>query len=293
VDAGRTAKGLMLAAGSGVLYGSINVLAKPLDIHPFLKGAIAYLVSATVLSPFLMRLRIQRRDWPKVLAMGLVGGGLAPALLFFGLRETAAADTGLLLTAELVATAALAFLFLGERFRPREAAGLLCLLAAAVLVALASRTGGTGASTFRGVLLVLGAAVCWGVDNAVSARLVGAYAAPGLIAVKGLLGGLASLAAALVVRPALPSLPDAVAMAGLGVVSIAVSSLLFYFALGAVGAARTSAMNVATTALVGAFGGALVLGEYLHALHAAALALVLGGASLLARPGPRAASVPS
>ncbi len=75
-------------------------------------------------------------------------------------------------------------------------------------------------------------------------------------------------------------------MAGLGVVSIAVSSLLFYTALGRVGAARTSAMNVATTALVGAFGGALLLEERLRLLHGASLVLVLVGASLLARPAP-------
>lgn len=283
--------GLALAAGSGILYGSINVLAKPLDVHPLAKTAIAYLTSALVLSWALRGLRVARADWPKVLAMGLLGGGLAPVLLFYGLEETAAADAGLLLTLELVATATLAHLFLQERFPGREAVGLVALLAAAACVAVGSGTGsgGTG-STVRGMLLVLGSAVTWGIDNAVSTRLVGSYRPPGLIAVKGLLGGSAALVAVLVVGVPVPDALPALGMSGLGVLSVAVSSLLFYTALGRIGAARTSAMNIATTALIGAAGGAALLSERLGPLHGVAILLVLAGAWMLARPGGVAAS---
>jgi drug/metabolite transporter (DMT)-like permease len=285
----RRLVGLAMAAGSGVLYGSINVLAKPVDVDPLLKAAIAYLVSAAALSPFLRDLHIARADWPKVLAMGLIGGGVAPVLLFYGLQETAAADAGMLLTVEMVATAALAAVFIGERYRPRELAGLAALLTGAILVAFASREEGAGGSTTLGMALILGSALGWAVDNAVSTRLVGSYAPRGLIALKGLLGGTACLIAALAVGSRTPSLPGAAAMAGMGVLSIAVSSLLFYHALVRVGAARTSGMNVATTALVGAAGGAWLLSEHLVPLHGAALAAILVGAALLAaqrRGGP-------
>lgn len=285
MDRRATLAGLALAAGSGVLYGSINVLAKPLDLHPLAKGWIAYLCSAALLSPALRGLRIARKDAWRFLAMGLVGGGLAPALLFFGLQHTAASDAGLLLTLELVATAALAMLFLGERFHAREGIGLVALLGAAACVALASAGG--GASSLRGAILVLGAALAWGVDNAVSARLVGGYGVRQLIAAKGLLGGLALLAASLAMGAPPPLPGPALAMAALGVASIALSSLLFYTALRRVGAARTSAMNIATTGLVGAAGGVFLLGERLGWLHGAALALLLAGAWLLARPPSR------
>lgn len=271
-----------MAAASGVLYGSINVFAKPVDVDPLLKAAIAYLVSAAVLSAFLRGLEVARSDWPKVLAMGLVGGGVAPVLLFYGLQETAAADAGMLLTVEMVATAGLAALFIGERYRPRELAGLAALLTGAILVALATREEGAGGSTVLGMLLVLGSALGWAIDNAVSTRLVGSYRVPSLIALKGLLGGTACLMAALAVGSRTPALPGIGAMAAMGVLSIAVSSLLFYHALGLVGAARTSGMNVGTTALVGAAGGALVLGEHLVWLHGAALGAILAGAALLA-----------
>ncbi|MEA3202368.1 MAG: hypothetical protein QOI63_34, partial [Thermoplasmata archaeon] len=173
--------GLALGAGSGVLYGSINVLAKPLDLHPLAKGWLAYLAAAALLSPALRGLRVAKGDRWRILTMGLVGGGVAPALLFFGLQRTAAADAGLLLTLELVTTAALAMLFLGERFHLREGAGLVALLGAGACVALASTGGG---SSLQGALLVLGAAVAWGVDNTVSASLVGGYGLRQLIAAK-------------------------------------------------------------------------------------------------------------
>jgi drug/metabolite transporter (DMT)-like permease len=280
-----------MAAGSGVLYGSINVLAKPVDLDPLVKAAIAYLVSALVLSPFLRGLEIARADWPKVLVMGLVGGGVAPVLLFYGLQETAAADAGMLLTLEMVGTAALAVLFIGERYRAREVAGLGALLAGAVLVALATRSEGEGGSTVVGMAFILGSALGWALDNAVSTRLVGSYPPRGLIALKGLLGGTACLIAALAFGSRTPDLKGFAAMAGLGVLSIAVSSLLFYHALGRVGAARTSAMNIATTALIGAAGGALLLQERLVALHWAALAAILLGAGLLASQRPATAAI--
>ena len=73
--------GLVLAGGSGLLYGLVNVLAKRVDMHPFWKTALLYLASAAFLSPFLRGLQILRRDRAKVFAMGFFGGGLAPILL--------------------------------------------------------------------------------------------------------------------------------------------------------------------------------------------------------------------
>jgi drug/metabolite transporter (DMT)-like permease len=280
--------GVALAAGSGLLYGAINVAAKFVPGEPFAQAGVAYVASFLLLSPFLRGLRIARHDWPLVLAMGLLGGGLAPVLLFYGLREAGAADTGLLLTMEMVATAAFAVSFLRERIPGRDGLGLLCLLLASCAVALAA--GRDGATTARGALLILGAAVAWGVDNTVSARLVGAYKPPALIAVKGLLGCGASFVALALTGGHLPPPSSVGALVLMGVVSVGASSILFYNALGHVGAARTSAMNIATTALVGALGGSLLLHERLGWLHAVALALVAAGALLLGLR-PSAASV--
>lgn len=279
-----------MALGSGVLYGSINVLAKPVDLPPAWLAAIMYFTSSAVLLPFGLKVRLRRADVPKVLAMGLLGGGLAPLLLLHGLELTAASDAGLLLTVEMVSTAVFAAAFIGERYRRREVVGLGALLAAAAFVALASRS--TGETTLVGALLVLGSAVTWGIDNTVSARLVGGYRPQGLICIKGLLGGAVCGAYVLLTRPPLPDPMQALAGAGLGIASISVSSVLFYHALQRVGAGRTSAMNIATTALVAALGGVVLLGEDLVWLHGAAFAAVGVGAWLLSTHEDKAPAAP-
>jgi drug/metabolite transporter (DMT)-like permease len=289
VDA-RRLTGLAMALGSGVLYGSINVLAKPVALHPAWLAAIMYFTSSLVLLPFGLKVRLRRADVPKVLAMGLLGGGLAPLLLLHGLELTAASDAGLLLTIEMVSTALFAAAFIGERYRGREVVGLAALLAAAALVALASRS--TGETTMTGALLVLGSAVIWGIDNTVSARLVGGYRPQGLICVKGLLGGIVCGAYVLLTRPALPDPLQSLAGAGLGIASISISSVLFYHALQRVGAGRTSAMNIATTALVAAAGGVLLLGERLVWLHGLAFASVALGAWLLSTHQEKGTAAP-
>jgi drug/metabolite transporter (DMT)-like permease len=276
-----TLAGLALGAGSGILYGSINVLAKPLDLHPLTKGWVAYLASALFLAPSLRGFRLAKGDAGKVATMGLAGAAVAPALLFYGLERTAAADAGLLLTLELVVTTLLAIAFLGERFHAREGAGLAALLGAALCVAVAS-VDGQGESTLPGALLVMGAAVAWGVDNAVSARLVGTYGVRQLISVKGFIGGATLLLASFVVRAPPPTMVAGSWMVLLGITSIAVSSLLFYTALRHVGAARTSAMNIATTGLIGALGGVALLGERLSWWHGLAILLLVLGTALLA-----------
>lgn len=271
--------GLALAGGSGLLYGSINVLAKPVALHPAWLAAIMYFTSSLVLLPFGLKLRLKRADVPKVLAMGLLGGGLAPLLLLHGLKRTAASDAGLLLTVEMVATAMFAMAFIGERYRGKERLGLAALLAAAVLVALASRT--TGETTAIGALLVLGSAVVWGIDNTVSARLVGQYRPQALICIKGLLGGTVCATWLLITHPPVPGPVQALEGAALGIASISISSVLFYHALQRIGAGRTSALNIATTALIAAVGGVVLLHEDLVWLHGAAFAAVALGAWLL------------
>ncbi|MFO1533425.1 MAG: DMT family transporter [Thermoplasmatota archaeon] len=285
---GKVAKGLLLAAASGLLYGTITVLAKWVDAHPLAKATLSSLAATVAMSPFLRGLKVQRKDWPKVLAMAFFGGALAPALILFGLEEANASDAGLLLTLELVATAAFAFIFLRERVSARSACGLAALLAAAVAVALASAGSGDAQhrTTWLGILLVGLSALSWGIDNAVSAKLVGTYKPPQLIATKTLIasvlvatawGGVAFFQKA----PAPSSGLGWLAVVAIGAVGVGGSSVLFYQALRNVGAARTSAVNVPTSALAAAAGGTWLLHEPFGWLHAVAVGLILAGMALL------------
>lgn len=278
----RAALGLALAASSGLLYGAGNVAVKLVGAHPLVQAGVGYLVGGALLSPTLRGIRIAGPDWPKILAMALIGGGLSPALLFYGLRHASVVDAGLLLTLELAATAVLAVLFLGEREGGRGWLGIASLGAAAMVVALAG--GDDGATSPLGIALVSAAALGWGIDNAVSTRLMGSYSALQLVGLKGLIGGGATFTLALVVDAPVPPGLDLVRVAMVGLVGVCASSVVYYQALAFVGAARTSALNVPLTALAGAVGGLLVLHETLGWLHAVAFAFVAAGATLLAIP---------
>jgi len=278
------AAGLAYAGASGLVYGCITVVAKAVDASPLGKATISSLASFLALSWALRGLRFKAADLWRVAVMGLVGGALAPALMLYGLEQANATDAGLLLTLELVATSLLAFAFLRERVGWWAGGGLLALLCASVLVALGDAGGGDGAAhtTWVGVLLVALAAIAWGVDNTVSTTLVGPYTPPQLIAAKSMVGGAALGIGWLAVGGAGPKgWPDWLGLVGLGALGVGASSILFYHALPRIGAARTSAVNVPTSALAAATGGTLLLKEPFGWPTAVALVLVVGGMALL------------
>lgn len=278
--------GLAFAVAAGILYGSITVLSKWVDAAPLAKALVTNAAALAIVLPFLWRLRIARKDWVKVTAMGVFGATLPPIFILYGLEHANAADAGLLLTLELVATAGLAYVFLHERARLRAVLGLVSLLAAAAAVALASGQSDDGGTDWLGILLVGLAAISWAIDNAVSTRLVTTYKPTHLIAAKLLIGtvlvGLVWGALSLFDSQPMPTAwLGWLALAFVGAAGVGGGSILFYMALDRIGAGRTSALNVPTSALAAAAGGALLLGETLGWLHAVAIAFVLAGMGLL------------
>lgn len=278
----RDLVGIELALAAGLLFGLVSVAAKGANVDPLVTGGAAYLLAGIVLAATLRGMRIERRDWPKVLAMSLLGGALAPALLFFGLDRVAAVTASILLTLEMAFTAILATIFLHERTRGLALLGLALLFAAAILASLP--TADQGQSTLVGVALVAGAALGWGIDNTVSTRLVGAYRPHQLVAIKGLIGGAAALllGAALGASPRM-SAGDALRIAFIGLLGIGASIVLFYHALGRIGATRTSAIFLPIAALAGVLGARLLLGEPIRSNQWLALGLVATGLLLLTR----------
>lgn len=276
----RGTGGVILALGAACLFGLVGVVAKGATTHALVKGGLAYLLAGAALSFTLRGARIDRRDLPAIAAMSIVGGAAAPALLFFGLEHVTAVTTSLLLTLEMVFTAILAMIFLGERVRGRALAGLVILFIAAALASLP--TGGTGGrTTILGIAMVTAAALGWGVDNTISTRLVGTYKPQHLVALKGVIGGGSALILALSFGAAFDMRPpDAARIVFIGILGVGLSVLLFYQALARIGATRTSAIFLPASTIVGVAGGRVILGEPLGWTHAVAALLVILGVAL-------------
>lgn len=277
----KTWLGIGMALASAVLFGAVNAVAKDGSVQPLVLTGLTYVIAGLVALPLATGFRPPRRDLPTLAAMAFTGGFLAPAALFFGLRTTAASDASLLLTTDMLFTVLLARVALGERPGPRALAGIGLLFLAAV--AIASAAAGRGGSSLGGVLLVLLAALGWAVDNVLGARLMGRHKAHHLLLVKGLGGGALALALAVALGQSLTvpagSWPGVLFI---GVLGIGASAFAFYVALGAIGAARASAILWPAVALTGVAAGAVLLHEPLTWVHGAAAALVVAGVLLVA-----------
>ena len=107
-----------------------------------------------------------RAGWRLTTVAVVFGGALGPALLMAGLARVSAATASLLLNFELVATLAIAGLVFREHLG-RRLVGAASLVAAAGFLLVWQ----PGSAFDVGGLLVIGACVCWGVDNSVTARI--------------------------------------------------------------------------------------------------------------------------
>ncbi|MEW5864017.1 MAG: DMT family transporter [Pseudomonadota bacterium] len=268
------------ALASAALFGASTPLAKLLagEMPAVLLAALLYLGSGLGLSVWLVaRPRalagapLARADWPWLAAAIAAGGVVAPLLLVLGLQRTAASTASLLLNLEAVLTAALAWVVFRENVDRRVFAGMLAIVAGAVIL---SWSEAPRAGTIHGPALVTGACLGWALDNNFTRKVSGADAAT-IAALKGLIAGTVNLALAMALGAALPSGAVLAAAGAVGFLGYGVSLALFVVALRHLGTARTGAyFSVAPF-----FGAALALalGEPAGAAFWIAAALMAAG----------------
>ncbi|HEX9391723.1 MAG TPA: EamA family transporter [Usitatibacteraceae bacterium] len=261
--------GVLYALSSAVLFGLSTPLAKLLlgQIAPLMLAGLLYLGSGFgLLLWFMLRrtygesesgaTRLLRADMPWLAAAVLAGGVAGPALLMLGLSLTAAAAASLLLNLEGVFTAALAWFVFKENFDRRIFLGMLCIVIAGALL---SWQPATHAGLAWGTLAIVGACLCWAIDNNLT-RKISASDAVQIACIKGLVAGSINLAIALAAGAVVPG-PVQVSAAGLlGFVGYGLSLVLFVLALRHLGTARTGAYFSAAP-FVGALIALLLPGE--------------------------------
>jgi drug/metabolite transporter (DMT)-like permease len=259
----RIDRGVLAALGAALLFGAGTPMAKLLldQTSPWLLAAMLYLGSGTGL--WLTRrmrgaapVQPTRREWGWLAGATLAGGVVAPVLLMFGLASMAATDASLLLNAEGVLTALLAWFVFKENVDRRIALGMLAIVAGAVVL---SWPGTAGVTVDRSTLAVLGACLAWAIDNNLT-RKVALTDASFIAMVKGLAAGGTNLLLAWALGAAWPT-PATVFAAGLlGFLSYGASLVLFVMALRDLGTARTGAY-FCVAPFFGALLGVLVLHE--------------------------------
>lgn len=199
------------------------------------------------------------RDWGWLAGAILTGGIMAPVLLMTGLAGMPASQSSLLLNAESVLTAVLAWVVFKENLDRRIALGMAAIVAGALVLSWPSTTASQAATSILWPsLAVLGACLAWAVDNNLT-RKVALTDASFIAMVKGLSAGSTNLLLAMALGADWPHWETTLSAALLGFLSYGASLTLFVLALRHLGASRTGAYFS-----VAPFFGALVSVLLLH-----------------------------
>lgn len=271
--------GIPAALVAALLFGAATPLAKlllgPLD--PWLLAGVLYLGSGGGLA--ILRLlrrepgpRIARQELPWLAAAIALGGGVGPVLLMWGLAHASASSASLLLNAEGVLTALIAWFVFRENFDRRIAAGMALIVAGAAVL---SWPGRGGFEATLPSLAIVGACLAWALDNNLTRRVALADATT-IAMMKGLAAGGVNVALALAGGASFASPGITAAAALLGFASYGVSLVLFVRALRDLGTARTGAY-FSTAPFAGAILSIVVLRDPVTWQLGAAAALMGAG----------------
>lgn len=274
--------GVPAALGAALLFGAGTPLAKLLldTVNPWMLAGLLYLGSGIGLTLYrwLSRapaVRLPRNEVPWFVGAILSGGIVGPVLLMFGLTGMPASGASLLLNAESVFTALLAWFAFRENFDRRIALGMLAIVAGAVVLSVPS---GVHISGLWPSLAILGACFAWGVDNNLT-RKVSLTDATWIASVKGLVSGIVNLGLAFSLGVSMPAVPDSAGAMLVGLLAYGISLALFVVGLRHLGTARTGAyfsvapffgallavlMGEPVTVPLLMAGGLMALGTWLH-----------------------------
>jgi drug/metabolite transporter (DMT)-like permease len=284
-------QGAFFGLAAALLFGISPPFAKLLlpESGPMLTAGLLYLGAGLGLLFFEMTGRpwlnssgeeapVRLADAGLLAGVILTGGMLGPFLMLFGLSRLSGVLTSLLLNMEAPFTVLVAVLVFREHLVRLELAGVLAIVVAAGI--LTYRPGAIRGDAV-GILAVLGACLCWAIDNNLSQRL--SLRDPLVVTrMKTLGAGLGMLGLATITGQQWPSVTIVFATFLLGLVSYGVSLVLDMRALRLLGAAREAGF-FATAPFIGAVVAVPVLGERWDVQDASATAIMMVGVALLLR----------
>ena len=252
--------------------------------HPIAFNAARFLICCVAMF-IAMKLRgeslnIDRRDLRGILWLGFLSNTLYQFFFVLGLERTRAGNGALMMALSPVFAYLIGVLMKRERFIPGILGGVVLSLAGVATIVLFATGGISFGTSWRGDLMMIGAAACWGWQSAESIRFLPKYG-PIRLTVSTMIAG-----TAIMVPLSLPWITTQdwsgiapIAWLGLGysaLLSIAYCYLIWAYALSRIGVAHTSVFNNVTP-IVALIGGWAVLDEQPSLVQLAGVALVLVG----------------
>lgn len=215
--------------------------------------------------------RLSKKDLPYTVGMVLLDTA-APILLMAGVSIGTSANASLLGNFEIAATTIIAMLVFQEKVSKRLWTAIGLITASSLIL---SFEGADAMEFSLGSLLVLGATVCWGLENNCTRNISGKSTYQ-IVTIKGLFSGMGSLVIALLLGERLPGIPGVLAALALGYVAYGLSIFTYIRAQNTLGAAKTSAYY-AFAPFIGSFLSFALLKERLSPGYVLALLIMLIG----------------
>ena len=288
----KTNKSIIFAIFAAALYAISTPVSKLLlqNVPPTMVAAFLYLGAGVGMGlMMLMRNRFRkgvkeerltRTDIPYAAAMVALDI-VAPILMMYGLRINSAANTALLNNFEIVATALIALLFFREKVGKRLWMAIALVTVASILLSLEGSSATDALRFSKGSLLVLGATVCWGLENNCTRRIADKDPTE-IVTVKGFGSGLGALSIAVSLGEAFPMWRHLVILLMLGFVAYGLSIFFYTHAQRGIGAAKTSTYY-ALAPFIGAFLSVIILSEPIGWIIIVATIVMAVGCWLAAR----------
>lgn len=239
---------MFYALGAAALFGASTPFAKQFvgDMSAMLLAGLLYLGSGLgLLCLRMIRDRgwknpgLARNEWPWLLGAIAFGGVAGPTLLMLGLARLSASSASLLLNLEGVLTALLAWLVFKENTDRRVVLGMVLIVLGGLVLSWPNSSP-RGGNDWIGVLLIVGACLCWALDNNLT-RQVSNSDALFLAGTKGMTAAVVNIGLATAISPFFPPLPVLGPILLIGFLGYGLSLALFVVALRHLGSARTGA----------------------------------------------------
>jgi drug/metabolite transporter (DMT)-like permease len=282
MSASPALRGTLLALASALAFGLTTPLVQRLVLDggagPFTTAMLLYTGAAAVgaVTRSKREAQLSRLHVRRLVLVAVSGAAIAPSLLVWGLAHTSGTAGSLMLNLEALFTIALARVLYREHVGRRVAGAALVLLGGGVILVVdrALHAHDASTSSVLGLVAVAGAALAWALDNAL-AKPLSSLDPAAVVAGKGTIGALLSLAVALAVRDPWPSPLGAMGLLVVGATGYGASLRLYLLAQRAIGAGRTASVFAS-----GPFWGALLawgLGEPASILTGASAIAMFGG----------------
>jgi drug/metabolite transporter (DMT)-like permease len=198
--------GYVSAIIAAILFGSVSTITKPVleDQNALSISSLLYIIAGLSLLP-LMTLssfnsdNIITREYSSnkkcnrkyflLLVTSICGAVIAPSLFFFGLSNTSASDSSILINGEVLFSILLAIIFFSEKLIKREIISIILVLAGIVILTTNMQTSNSFLELNIGNIMIVGSTLFWALDNNISKIISKTIHIPKIIVLKSLIGG--------------------------------------------------------------------------------------------------------